>query len=515
MSGSGQLSASAQVPRVLVVDDDPGHARELLSTLADASIAVQLADSAPMALAEVAIDAYDLVLSDVDLPEVGGLELLRALEDVDPDLPVVLLSGAREAEAVAEAVRGRAFDVLWKPVPQPRLLAAIARGVELRRERAAREAERRRHERRSLLLSLLFERGSDGVLTWDPAGQLVDLSPSVARLAGHSVEALLARGSAELFEREPFGGAVEDHVRELALRPGEQQVVEVVVRTRFGTAPAKLVLQAYELPPASDECKPLRWVVGLFRPPRRAEFGDSLRRTDRLAAAARLAGGAAHEIKNDLGPLLACLSLLGGEGDDDPAMAELLTAVRDCVHRIEANVERILVPLRPRTPEPHARLDLREQVAHSVRFVRRTAGRRVPLHLELGEGLPTVRARPGDVHQIVSNLLLNALDACAEPLGSEPSSDPAGVWVRLWAEPERVVFEVEDSGPGIDPSLRTRVFEPFFTTKGEAGTGLGLPVVRELIRGLAGELSVVSRPELAGTRVRVAFPLKAAEQGSR
>ena len=82
----------------------------------------------------------------------------------------------------------------------------------------------------------------------------------------------------------------------------------MAIRTREGPAPARLVLRVCELPPVAAGESPICWVVGLLQPPRREDLRERLRRTDRLATAAMLSGGAAHEIKNELGPLHAYLA---------------------------------------------------------------------------------------------------------------------------------------------------------------------------------------------------------------
>jgi signal transduction histidine kinase len=515
-------SESERPPRILVVDDEPEFGRALLDMLAGESfegmwvVEGMWVDSAAQALTRLAFGEFDLVVADLLMPKVGGLELLRAIEQLDADLPVVLVTDAREPEAAVEALRARAFDFLWKPVDRNKLLEVVRRGVENRRDalrsRALEAMERRRLERRSLLLSVLVEQGSDGVLTWDAKGRLVDLSPSVAALTGVELERILEVGSAQLFEREPFGGALEDRIPGLARRPGEQWSSEVVVRTREGPAPARLTLTACELPPAAAGEQPVCWVVGLLQPPRHEDLRERLRRADRLASAALLAGGPAHEIKNDLGPLLACLSMLEDVADTDAQLQEVLGAASDCVRRIEAGVERILAPLRPQRPPPR-HMNIGELVRDSVSFVRRGRERLTNVELELSAELPDILARPDDIHQIVINLVTNAIEAIeAAP---ERGRDRPSIRVRLFDEAEtgQIVLEVSDDGPGIAPDVQVRVFEPFFTTKGSRGTGLGLPVVRDLVRDLGGDLKIVSAPTIEGTRVSVRLPR--ADPGSR
>jgi signal transduction histidine kinase len=124
--------------------------------------------------------------------------------------------------------------------------------------------------------------------------------------------------------------------------------------------------------------------------------------------------------------------------------------------------------------------------------------------VELPGDLPRVRGFVGELNQIWANLIDNALDAVA-----------AGgrVDVRASRERSQVIVQIVDDGPGIPAAIRERIFDPFFTTKSVgAGTGLGLDIVRRLIRHNDAEISVDSRP--GRTEFRVALPVAEVEAGA-
>jgi signal transduction histidine kinase len=109
-----------------------------------------------------------------------------------------------------------------------------------------------------------------------------------------------------------------------------------------------------------------------------------------------------------------------------------------------------------------------------------------------------VRADPDHVQQILVNLVMNALDACARGGRVEVRARAGGGG--------EVILEVADDGPGIPPEARPHVFDPFFTTKKRGqGTGLGLWVVAQLVRSGGGEIDLGDAPG-AGTLVRVTWP---------
>ncbi len=140
-------------------------------------------------------------------------------------------------------------------------------------------------------------------------------------------------------------------------------------------------------------------------------------------------------------------------------------------------------------PDHVAPIDLNE-VARDVAAMLRLAGKlgRVELTVETGEDPLTVTVNRSRLEQILVNLVINAVDAIGEM-----NAGSVTVEVRATADGQRASCTVRDTGGGIPDDLLERIFEPFFTTKGpEKGTGLGLPVVRDIVRSYDGTLTVTS-----------------------
>jgi signal transduction histidine kinase len=142
-------------------------------------------------------------------------------------------------------------------------------------------------------------------------------------------------------------------------------------------------------------------------------------------------------------------------------------------------------------------VDLIQGLDNTVAVLRSKArGKSAAVVVEADPNLPRVRGFVGELNQIWANLIDNALDAIP---------DSGRVDVMANREAQRVVVRIVDNGPGIPEQVRERIFDPFFTTKplGQ-GTGLGLDIVRRLVRHNDGEISVESRP--GRTEFRVALP---------
>jgi PAS domain S-box-containing protein len=127
----------------------------------------------------------------------------------------------------------------------------------------------------------------------------------------------------------------------------------------------------------------------------------------------------------------------------------------------------------------------------------------IELRLEVEDGIPEAELDPDAVHNLLSNLISNAIDACKFDFSKQ------GHWICLRASrqhPDRVVYEVADNGKGIPAEWSTKVFDNFFSTKGDKGTGLGLLVARKVVQQHHGEISFTSEPN-EGTAFRVNLPM--------
>jgi signal transduction histidine kinase len=129
----------------------------------------------------------------------------------------------------------------------------------------------------------------------------------------------------------------------------------------------------------------------------------------------------------------------------------------------------------------------------------RAASKSVSIRLDVAPDLPFVVAHSVDLNQVWSNLLENAIDA------ARPGGD---VVVGAACGPNAVIVRVIDDGPGIPPDVHAKMFDPFFTTKGVGqGTGLGLDIVRRIVRMHDGEIEVDARPGRTEFRVRIPAPV--------
>ncbi len=224
-------------------------------------------------------------------------------------------------------------------------------------------------------------------------------------------------------------------------------------------------------------------------------------RAEQLASLGQLAAGLTHEIKNPLAGVSAALELLRDEqgGDDVGIYDQMLAELR----RVSGTVTALLRLAKPQPPQrTHVDLSRLAKEVASL-FAARVRRQGVALELEISESVPSLQLDSGLMVQLLMNLLTNAMQA----------TDRGGVQkvqVAPFPRCDGVVLAVSDTGRGIAAEHLERIFDPFFTTK-EEGTGLGLPICKQIVDQHGGTIRIESEPG-KGTRVMVLFPdLAAAE----
>jgi signal transduction histidine kinase len=242
------------------------------------------------------------------------------------------------------------------------------------------------------------------------------------------------------------------------------------------------------------------FVAGMEAEQHRANIEATLRHADRLATIGQLAAGVAHELNEPLGNVLGFAQLaLKVQGVPEQVRSDLTRIADAALHGRE--IIRKLLVFAHQSPASKQQTAMNAVVEEAlflleagcenpgVRFVR-----------DLDSGLPVIEADPVQVRQVVTNLVINAMQSIA---------GAGTITVRTHAENEAVVLSVEDTGSGMAPDVLRRVFDPFFTTKEVGhGTGLGLAVVQGIVTGHGGSIEAESEPS-HGSAFRVRFPLRA------
>lgn len=214
---------------------------------------------------------------------------------------------------------------------------------------------------------------------------------------------------------------------------------------------------------------------------------------ERRATLGTLAGGVGHELRNIAQIQVAAVEELSNALAAGEDITELTRHVLPDLERVGDHITehgRRLMELARPGPDHVAPIDLNSIVSDVVAMLKGAGKlRRLEILTSFGVDVVQVTVNRTRIEQILVNLMVNAVDAITEPPGTitiDVSPTPDG---------KRVVCKVTDTGTGIPPEHLPNIFQPFYTTKGDdRGTGLGLPVAREIVESYGGTLAVDSRP---------------------
>ncbi|MFT3990556.1 MAG: ATP-binding protein [Luteolibacter sp.] len=223
--------------------------------------------------------------------------------------------------------------------------------------------------------------------------------------------------------------------------------------------------------------------------------------SERLNALTLLAAGVAHEIGNPLNSLDIHLQLLGRKlrklppGDRKP-LEENLDTARQEIQRLDTILKQFLHAVRPTTPR-RERQDLHQLLQETLKLLEpEISSRRITVALDLAKNLPSAQVDPGQFQQVFYNLIRNAYQAVPAETGR--------ISIATTSNDYETIVTIQDNGVGISPEHMGALFEPYRTTK-SSGTGLGLLIVRRIIREHGGQIEIDSEAN-EGTRVQIHLP---------
>jgi len=380
---------------------------------------------------------------------------------------------------------------------------AIARDIT--RQKDAEERLRRSEARyRSLIQGAAY-----GIYRSTFDGTILDANPALAHMLGYgAADELMARNMSDLY-RSPEDRAL------LIERFAHQRFGSADVSWRKKDGTPALVRLTARIVDLEEDGTPCFEGIAEDVTARRA-LEEQLRQAQKMDAVGRLARGVAHDFNNVLAAILGCAELLAHHlGPDDPNLQDA-QEIQIAAARGATLTRQLLAFSRRQALQPDL-LNLHEVVRGFDSMLRRLTDN-VELQVHTPGPPPMVRAEPGQIEQVLLNLVVNARDAMPDGgtidvvAEAVQLSEPAILaYPGMSAGPYARII-VRDTGNGIEPEAQRHVFEPFFSTKDpEKGTGLGLSIVYGIAKEAGGTVtfSTVSSGPSRGTTFEVLLPLAA------
>ncbi len=360
--------------------------------------------------------------------------------------------------------------------------------IDVTERRRAEQTIRRSEEK----YRAVFEGSKDTIYISTPEGQLVDINPAGVELFGYDSKAEMLRldVARHLYLRPED----RQHVVDRLSRDGVIKDLELEVKRKNGD---RLTVLATATAVRDDHGKIFAFRGILRDVTGQRELERQLQQAQKMEALGRLAGGVAHDFNNLLTAIigyadLALLTTPPGDGAHGHCLE-----IKAAAQRGGDLTRQLLAVSRRQMLQPKV-LSLNDVVLGMEALLRRLIGEHIELVSDLEPELGAVRADPGQLEQVLLNLVINARDAMPDGgtlnlrtrnVEIEPGAVQAPVGLSPGAH---VWLLVEDTGVGIEDAIRDRVFEPFFTTKRGVGSGLGLATVYGIVQQSGGRIELES-----------------------
>lgn len=478
--------------RILLVEDEAALREHLADVLSDEYI-VETASNGREALTAILRAAPALVVTDIVMPDVDGIELLKTLRRTPPTemIPVLLISGQALDERRIEGFQHGADGYLTKPYTERELRAYIGsmlRASQRRSDVAREEAERQALRERAALLESM----TDAFYALDRDFRFTYLNQRALDHFGQSAEALLGQVVWSIFPATRGSIFQREYERALTEQCTAAFEAPSIVTSRW------VDVRVY--PTAQGLAIHFRDVTDRRRAEEQLKEADR-RKTEFIAVLA-------HELRNPLAPLRNGLHILKLRADTDPALVSQTVNMMD---RQMAHLVRLVDDLLDVSRITRGRLELRRQKVLLTDVIARAVeaaeafieSHQHELVLDLKAKDLRVDGDPDRLAQVFSNLLTN---------GAKYTPRGGRIALTLTREGDIAVVTVQDNGMGIAPAALEHIFEMFSQARSPAmpateGLGIGLSLVRTLVQMHGGTVEAVSEGPARGSTFTVRLPI--------
>ncbi len=540
--------------KILIVEDDKAlreFTREMLESMADYQ-AFEAKD-APQARHLLLKNDMDIVLCDIDLPGESGLDLTRFITKSHENIVVVMISADGNLETSEKAIESGAFTYLVKPVSPVQLKISVSNAYKFRDNKKL-----IREQRNALVTKIadliktkqnlarseeefrsIFENMQEGFYRANLDGKIILANPKAARIMGYdSFEEIYG------FEMTRFYQNPED--REILLekisREGGVSAYEVKIRKKDGS-PATILVNSH---PRKDKNGIYQGVEGTIldiTDIKRLEM--ELSHAQKLESIGRLAAGIAHEINtpiqfvgdnihfmrdafealNSVVERFRAVLIRAEKGEPDAeSIKEMASALKDADPEFLAEevpsairqslegidrVRKIVISMKEFSHpggEDNVMTNINRAVENTVTVTKNEWKYVSDLVMDLDDTLPEISCNPGEINQVLLNMIMNASQAIGDTV-KDHQKEKGKITIQTRNRDEHIEISISDTGPGIPEAIKNKIFDPFFTTKKVGkGTGQGLAISRSIIVDRhKGKITLESWPG-KGTTFMISLP---------
>lgn len=503
--------------RLLIIDDEEGIRRLLALSLASDGYEVFTAAGGEEGIEIFKSESPTIVLTDIKMPGIDGIEVLKQVKELSPDTEVIMITGHGDMDLAIEALKLEASDFLNKPIKDEALSVALRRAeerisIKQRLKAYTEDLENmvkiatEEVKRRAEFQNKLITSSNDAIIATDERGDIVIYNRGAERIFGYPRVEVIRKMNIDGFYPEEIAKGFRTALEGGNVDLSEWREVTIIGREGEGVPTGFSGSVLY----GEDE---VVGSVGFFQDLREIKrLQGELIQSERLAATGQTIAGLAHYIKNILNGLKGgtyVLNVALDKNDTDKIKNGWAMIERNLARTADLVLD-LLAYSKEREPEPENCYpnEIVEDVCSLMDQKARDNG--VTIERDLDPKIGEVYIDPKALHRSLLNLVSNAIDACIFDSAHKKR------WkVRVTSdlqEDHRMRFEVADNGMGMDEETKERLFSTLFSTKGERGTGLGLLVTEKIVRENGGNIEVESSPG-RGATFRIHLPYQEAHGG--
>ncbi|MFN0118777.1 MAG: response regulator [Elusimicrobiota bacterium] len=514
--------------KILVVDDEMGI-RELLSyELGSKGYQVTTANNGQEALEKLSQGKFQLIISDVKMPKLGGVEFLDTVKKIAPDIEVILATGFGTIETAVDAMKKGAFDFIQKPFNLVDIFSLIEKALdrsELKTLMGVYEASKivfstdkldtlllqiallckKTVKANDVMIYLCADTNNPSIISTeysDPRDRDIraDTCKQLLIKTPDWNQALLINGINNINSSIFFPLIIENKiigVFNLNRTDSKDSFsnTDLISVPLYGTQITQVFhnVQMYEK--LNNKVGELTNTIKKLE-----ETEQQLIHSDKLATIGKMTAGVIHDLNNPLnGILLSAQLFLDNDGLTEEQKEDLNIIVNQSKHCNEV-IQNLLQFSGKRTPKQDT-LQIGQLVEMALKMLKHDLeGSQVNVTCSIPEDLPNLVGDPTQLSQVILNLINNARQAMKDSLNKT-------ILIKAEKKSTSIELQIKDSGSGIAPENISKIFEPFFTTKpiGE-GTGLGLSICKDVVERFGGSIKVESQLGI-GTSFNLSFPI--------
>ena len=487
---------------VLIADDDERMRESIRVLLSLGNYRIETVSSGGEAMEKLSARTYGLLLLDLYLGDMVGLEVLAFVQEKELDTKVIMITGDASVDTAIEALQRGAYGYLKKPFEPEELVNTAEKALdhwqsERERERAFTALSESEERFRGLVenaLSGIMIIQSGWVIYRNPR-HIAMVGQIPRRIDPDRLECVHPEDRRDLARayKDIVSGETDDEKAEFRAFPSECSGAGEM--KWFQCRAGRFTLKG----------KPAI-LVNMDDITRARELERLVMIKDKMSSLGRVAAGIAHEIRNPLTGVNSYLytlsDLLGEESLDEEEMGmarDVVGQIQTASNKIETVIKRVLdfsKPTMPRVQSANMNQLVEEALEMTVSTMRSNG---IRLEKSYEGGLPDCRVDPALMGQVFVNLLNNAIRAVSELEGDR------AIRAGTKLEGDEIIVTISDSGNGVPDAVAARIFDPFFSTSA-SGSGIGLSLVQRIVADHQGTI-MVKKSDLGGAEFEMKLPV--------